>query len=168
MLRRITFFIGVGVMCLAFSASAFAQISMQIRESGTTRNQSQSSNWINLVGVTQEIGQEVSSASGTARRRATIKPISMDIRKSTDSATPRLIAAVTRGKVFPSVLIRHQEGSKTYTVSLTNVTFTNFIQTSDKTAWPEEQFSLQYEGVKWTYKEGNNSSETSWNIATPR
>lgn len=127
-------------------------------------------NWINLLSVSQPIHR----AGGSAARPGTSGPGSLTMAVQTDKATPKLLEAATKGKVFSKVVIEAPLANRSsratyYRYELTNVRVSSY-QTGGSAAGntvPMEQISLNYEKIKVSYgkdgaKKGN--VETTWKV----
>jgi len=161
------------VFALTLSAqSAFAAIYVKIEGiAGDVKVQDADgtgSDWIEIESVTLGAGQSGKGASGATRRRGGLTPSDISIVKPLDATTPQIFNALTKGMVFPKVIIKHQENSKLFIATYINVQFTGFEQISEDGGWPREHISFTYQKIIWDYSDGKNKSKASWDVKSGR
>jgi type VI secretion system secreted protein Hcp len=71
--------------------------------------------------------------------------------KELDKSSPKLAESIAMGKVFPKVEIHLDSGGETYyAYELTNVMITSYTISGTRNEVPTEEFSLNYEKVKFS------------------
>ena len=125
------------------------------------------------MSFSQAVHQPGGGATGQSRRRGDVILDDIVCVKELDKSSPKLAESVMLGKVFPSILVHFtrdtDEGRVTYYRSeLKNVMVTSYsvnIQVDDAgNDVPVEQFSLNFEEIKVTYTETDNTGGKKGNI----
>lgn len=125
--------------------------------------------WINVESYSYELHTE---NTATARASTRAVPGELVIGKTVDKSTPKLAEAVATGKRFPTVEVELTratgEGSETYLkYELKNVLITSYSVSGDADDRPTEELSLNYEEIKNTYSEyddsGRKIGDVVWN-----
>ena len=129
--------------------------------------------WSDLLSFSQAVHQPGGGATGQSRRRGDVILDDIVIVRQLDKSSPKLAESVMLGKVFPSILVNFtrdtDEGRVTYyRYELKNVMVTSYsvnIQVDDAgNDVPVEQFSLNFEEIKVTYTETDNTGGKKGNI----
>ena len=129
--------------------------------------------WSDLLSFSQAVHQPGGGATGQSRRRGEVILDDIVCVKELDKSSPKLAESVMLGKVFPSILVNFtrdtDEGRVTYyRYELKNVMVTSYsvnIQVDDAgNDVPVEQFSLNFEEIKVTYTETDNTGGKKGNI----
>lgn len=114
-------------------------------------------NWCDLVSFNHSIHQsEALGSRGTSRRRGTVEVEDLVVVKKLDKASPKLEDAVARGRAIPKVEIHVVSNGRTYyEYELTNVMVSSYsISVPEPSSEPPvEEVSLQFEEIKVTYSE---------------
>ncbi len=128
--------------------------------------------WSDIASFNQGLSQPGGAATGPTRRRGDVILDDVAVSKELDKASPKIAEAVCKGKVFPKVEI-HLTASYTdagrvtyYAYELKNVLVTSYNiggsgQSEDV---PMEDFSLNFEEIKVTYTEADNTGKKKGNV----
>ena len=128
--------------------------------------------WSDILSFTQAIKKPGATATGPTRRRGDVVLEDVVVTKEIDKATPKLAEAVCLGRVFPKVEI-HLTASYTdagrvtyYAYELKNAQVTSYSvggsgQSEDV---PVEEMNLNFEEIKVTYTETDQTGKTVGNI----
>ena len=122
--------------------------------------------WNDLASFSQSI-HKPGSGTGATRRRGSVVLEDISLTKELDKASPKLAEAICKGKVFPKVEIHLVSGGTTYyAYELTNVRITDYSVTGAESpgAAPVEQLSLNFEQIKVTYTELDDSGRPKGNV----
>ena len=128
--------------------------------------------WSDLASFGQGLHQPGGGATGATRRRGDVILDDIACSKELDKASPKIAEAVCNGKVFPKVEI-HLTASFTdagrvtyYAYELKNalVSSYNIGGSGQSEEVPMEDFSLNFEEIKVTYTEADNSGKSKGNV----
>ncbi len=128
--------------------------------------------WSDIASFSQGLHQPGGAATGATRRRGDVIMDDIAVSKELDKASPKISEAVCKGKVFPKVEIQltasyTDAGRVTYyAYELKNVLVTSYNiggsgQSEDV---PMEDFSLNFEEIKVTYTEVDNTGKKKGNV----
>ena len=128
--------------------------------------------WSDIASFSQGLYQPGGAATGATRRRGDVIMDDIAVSKELDKASPKISEAVCKGKVFPKVEIQltasyTDAGRVTYyAYELKNVLVTSYNiggsgQSEDV---PMEDFSLNFEEIKVTYTEVDNTGKKKGNV----
>ena len=128
--------------------------------------------WSDIASFSQGLHQPGGAATGPTRRRGDVIMDDIAVSKELDKASPKISEAVCKGKVFPKVEIQltasyTDAGRVTYyAYELKNVLVTSYNiggsgQSEDV---PMEDFSLNFEEIKVTYTEVDNTGKKKGNV----
>lgn len=133
--------------------------------------------WIDVLSVSSSVNRPMDSSTG---RLGPATPGPLTCRKRIDKSSPLLARALVTNEVIPLVEIEltrayGSSGSREvyYRYELKNVQITSYNVSGAGSAEdvPTEDFSLNYEEIKWTYTERDNDSgsekgkvEASWKV----
>jgi len=135
--------------------------------------------WINLLSVSQGLSRPMpQGASGSTRQRGSVSCGDVMLVKEMDASSPKLLEAICDGTVFPKVEIDLSTSTGAgarvpyFQWELQNVMVSDYSVSgaTDDGSVPTEQFSLNYEEIKWTYdkmgKDGKSSGkvEATWKV----
>lgn len=107
--------------------------------------------------------------SKTSRRRGDAVLSDLTLVKGVDKSTPKLLESQLKGRVHKTATLDVYNGSKlVFTISLKNVTVTTVSHSTHKGA-PQEEFSLNFEEIKWTFHESgakgkSGKVEAEWKV----
>lgn len=126
-------------------------------------------NWIDLISFAQSHSVLADAATGRDRGRVVFEDIV--VTKELDKASPKLAEAVAQGKVFPRVDIHWArvaaDGAQTYyKYELKNVQVTSYSLggSAQSDPVPTEQLSLNFEEIKATYTEYDETGRAKGNV----
>ncbi len=128
--------------------------------------------WSDILSFSQGIMQPGGAATGPTRRRGDVVMEDVTIVKELDKASPKIAESMCKGKVFPKVEI-HLTASTTdagrvtyYAYELKNVLVTSYNVGGSGQAEdvPTEQMSLNFEEIKVTYTENDNTGKKKGNV----
>jgi len=128
--------------------------------------------WSDLASFSQGLTQPGGASTGPTRRRGDVVVEDIHATKELDKASPKIAEAVCKGKVFPKVDI-HLTASYTdagrvtyYAYELKNVLVTsyNISGSGQSEDVPTEDFSLNFEEIKVTYTEADNTGNSKGNV----
>ncbi|WP_193213611.1 Hcp family type VI secretion system effector [Luteolibacter marinus] len=105
--------------------------------------------WIIIQSFGTGMGSEPSATGGPAA----VKPLQFKVEVPTERSSPKLMEAVCRGKVFPSVIVEltrdAADGQQTYyRYELKNVLISSYSVSGAADAKPMEQLALNYTEIK--------------------
>lgn len=168
MFRPFTFIFIVVFAFLTWSPAAFAAAYIKFDGIEGESARDGHKDWIVIESFSHGIGQSEQSATGAARRRGTVSAFDVTVVKPVDAASPKILEAVTRGKVFPTVTVKYEHNSKSYTSTLSNVQITSIKQKDSGEGWPKEHISFTYQKIVWDYEGGGKKSSASWDMKSGR
>jgi type VI secretion system secreted protein Hcp len=128
--------------------------------------------WSDLLSFSQGLHQPGGGSTGPTRRRGDVILDDITAVKELDKASPKLAESMCKGKVYPKVEI-HLTASFTdtgrvtyYAYELKNVLVTSYSiggsgQAEDV---PTEEFSINFEEIKVTYTECDNTGKKKGNV----
>ncbi len=128
-------------------------------------------NWCNVESV--NMGGHRAGGGGTASTAGTVKFKEFMVTKKTDTSSPRLMEAVCKGKVYPTVVLHLTEegadGEQTYyVVEMKNVMVTSYSLGGSTDSKPTEQLALNFEEIKVTHVDHDGSKggnvEFEWKV----
>jgi len=128
--------------------------------------------WSDLLSFSQGLTQPGGGATGSTRRRGDVIVEDIAAVKELDKSSPKIAESVCKGKVYPKVEI-HLTASYTdagrqtyYAYELKNVLVTSYNISGDGQAEsvPTETFSLNFEEIKVTYTECDNTGKKKGNV----
>lgn len=127
--------------------------------------------WSDLLAITEAISKPSSAAAGSTRQRAAAVFEDIVLVKEIDKTSVKLREGLAKGKVYPKVEIELTKtfgGARTtyFKYEMTNVLVTSFsmnVSGSDGDV-PVEQVSLNFEEIKWTYTEFDDTGASLGNI----
>jgi len=103
------------------------------------------------------------------RRRASVVAQDISFTKPVDRSTPLLNSALTRGQVFPEVILEQPFGQNVYQIKLQNVIITSITVQSDGDDRPTEEVTFNFSKIEWNYKGGGkNNTSARWDFETGR
>lgn len=128
--------------------------------------------WINLLSVSHGITRPGGGATGSTRQRASATFGDVVVVKELDKSSPKLQEAIANGQVFPKLeleLTSPSGGSQSEPYikwELTNVQISGYRLNgaSAGTERPTETFSLNYEEIKVTYTEFDDTGRKGGNV----
>jgi type VI secretion system secreted protein Hcp len=127
--------------------------------------------WIEILSYEQSIERSDAKNSGASRRRGSAEFSDIAVTKELDKATPKLMEAIAKGKVFAKVEIHMtatygDAGEQTYlAIELENVQVTSYsLSGSAAEGVPTEQVSLNFEEIKVTYSENDERGKSKGNV----
>ena len=129
--------------------------------------------WINVLSVSQSITRPMAAgASGSTRHRASATLGDVVVVKEVDKSTPKLAEAICKGSHFPEVhihLCTSSEGDERipyfqWVLKKARVTSYNVSGATEGGAVPTEEFSLNYEEIKWTYDEMDSENKSKGKV----
>ena len=127
--------------------------------------------WTDLAAFSQLITKP-GQGTGATRRRGDVILEDLHCTKELDKSSPKIAEAVCKGKVFPKVEI-HLTASYTdsgrvtyYAYELKNVQVVSYDISGSGQAddVPMENFSLNFEEIKVTYTENDNTGKKKGNV----
>jgi len=128
--------------------------------------------WSDIISFEQAIHKPGGGATGPTRRRGDVILEDVVVTKELDKASPKIAEAVCKGKVFPKVDIHitayfTDAGRITYyAYELKNVQVTSYMISNENnpTGYPEEVFTLDFEEIKVTYTEVDETGKKKGNV----
>lgn len=160
----IIFTIIIAFFVLSPAAFAAAYIKFDGIDGESAKTSDGHKDWIVIESFSHGIGQSRQSTTGAARRRGTVSPYDVTVIKPVDAASPKILEAATKGKVFPKVTIKYEHNARTYTSTLFNVQISSVEQKGSGEPWPKEHVSFTYQKISWEYKGGNDRTEARWDV----
>jgi len=127
--------------------------------------------WTDLAAFSQLITKP-GAGTGATRRRGDVVLEDLHCTKELDKSSPKIAESVCKGKVFPKVEI-HLTASYTdsgrityYAYELKNVQVVSYDISGSGQAddVPMENFSLNFEEIKVTYTENDNTGKKKGNV----
>lgn len=137
--------------------------------------------WIELSNISQGINRNIDPTSKPkqALTKSQVQLGGIELQKNADESSPELVGAVCKGEVFPEVvidLVRVSEGGNEvfYQWTLTNAYVSSYgiIGSGMGGIETNENLTLHYETIKWSYKKKNADGkpagdvQAGWNLAT--
>lgn len=128
--------------------------------------------WSDILSITQGIHQPGGGSTGPTRRRGDVILDDVVVVKELDKASPKIAESVCKGKVFPKVDI-HLTASYTdagrqtyYAYELKNVLVTSYDISGggQSEEVPTENISMNFEEIKVTYTECDNTGKKKGNV----
>ena len=128
-------------------------------------------NWVDTLSVAETIRSPGSGATGATRRRGDVIFDDIVIKKELDKSSVKLREKLARGAVIPKVEIEitatYGGARVTYfKYELKNVVITSFSVSASgaSESVPVEEVSLNFEEIKWTYTEFDDTGSSRGNI----
>jgi type VI secretion system secreted protein Hcp len=128
--------------------------------------------WSNIIGFEQGYGTPDDPSRGVSRRRSLAIVDDIEVTKQLDKASPKIAEGMLKGTVFSEVEIElvgsyGDAGTKTYyRIELKNALVTSYVIGSEdvEKEYPEDTFTINFEEVKVTYTEIDESGSSKGNI----
>ena len=135
--------------------------------------------WIEIQMVSQSVHRNINPTSKPkeALTKSQVQVGAIDMLKNADESSPELVAAVCEGRVFPTVVIDMvrvgKDGNEVfYQIELEDAYVSSYSLSGQGAGSIEtqEQMSLCYNKIKWSYKKkdekGNpqGSVDTGWDV----
>jgi type VI secretion system secreted protein Hcp len=128
--------------------------------------------WSDLASFGQSIHQPGGSSTGATRRRGDVILDDLTCAKELDKASPKIAESVCKGKVYPKVEIdmtaSYTDAGRVtyYRYELKNVLVTSYNVSGSGQAEdvPMEDFTLNFEEIKVTYTENDNTGKKKGNV----
>ena len=127
--------------------------------------------WIQIFSYDHSIVRPEAKNTGASRRKGSLEVSDVVVTKVLDKATPKLMEAAAKGKVFSKVEIHMtatygDAGEQTYlAIELENVQVTSYsISGASEHGVPTEQISLNFEEIKVTYSDNDESGRSKGNV----
>ncbi len=151
---------------LAFSVDVSAQF-LEIKGMPGSSADPKHRGWIELNSFSMSNSRPTSTNSST-RQRGSANFTPVNVTKFIDKSSPKLMEAVANGRVFPTMTIDLVDNRKNVYVKITlsNVMITSYQVSGSKKERPTEEFSLNYEHIKYSYLP--SKVDFNWNTKTNR
>jgi len=128
--------------------------------------------WSDIISFSQPMHQPGRASTGATRRRGDVVLEDIAITKELDKASPKLAESMCKGKVFPKVEIQltasYTDAGRTtyYAYELKNVLVTRYMigGSGQSEEVPTEEFGLNFEEIKVTYTECDNTGKKKGNV----
>lgn len=152
---------------LIFNTSSAQSIFIKIGDIKGESLDSKHRDWFEVLSFSDGLGRNASAATGAGRARSSVSFNDIVFTRMLDKSTPKLIEAIAKGIVTPTVNIEFASSNRTvyYRITLSNVIISSYSVNASESAKPLEQLSLNYEKITWEYIEPNGSKvTTSYNV----
>lgn len=169
-LNRLSKFVLLPLCLLTIAFQSQAAIFIKLGDIQGESNDRDHQNWIDVLSVSEGIHFPSGDTSGTTRIRGSAVFDDIGIGKELDKSSPRLREALARGEVLPKVEIEITascDGARVvyFRYELTNVLLTSIsLNASGNETAPTEDFSLNFEEIKWTYTILENDCSTGGKV----
>jgi len=177
-LNRLSKYLLLPIFLLTIAFPSQAAMFLKLGDIQGESTDPEHSDWINLLSVNEAISRPTSSTDSTRTRSSAVFE-DVGIGKELDKSSPKLREALASGRVFPKAEIELTTtcgaGAREvyFKYELTNVSVTSIsLNASGSETAPVEEFSLNFEEIKWTYTILDESCnpggtvEAIWSIET--
>jgi len=161
------------ILFVAFTFSTGASAAAFVKYEGIDGESKDANHegWSDILSVTERISKPA-SATGQTRRRGAVVFEDILIQMEMDKASIKLREKLARGEVIPKVEIEFTAtygGARAtyFKYELKNVLITSYqtnASGNDEAGPPSDQVTLNFEEIKWTYTEFDDTGASQGNV----